>query len=101
MPKALRYSEAIDLEWKMAELLRELAKRLEFTYVIDLRKYAPIYDNTVYDNFFMGGHMSTMGYLFTAQIVMSYIDFIIRHNVDDFRQTGFIGKGIHNARFKW
>ena len=85
-----------------AELLRELASRMEFVYVIDLRKYAPVYDQTVYHNFFMGGHMSTMGYLFTAHLVMSYIDFIIRHNVDDFRQAGFIGKGgIHNSRFKW
>ena len=102
MPRQAGMEELYDKAYDYhAELLRELSKRIEFTYVIDLRKYAPIYDHTVYSNFFMGGHMSTMGYLFTAHIVMSYIDYIIRHNVDDFRQTGFIGKGIHNARFKW
>jgi hypothetical protein len=30
----------------------------------------------------------------TAKMVDSYIDYIIRHNPDDFRRVPFIGKGL-------
>ena len=32
------------------------------------------------------------GYMLTAKIVDSYIDYIIRKNSDDFRRVAFIGK---------
>jgi len=38
-----------------------------------------------------------MGYLLTATMTLSYIDYIIRHNMDDFKQIGFIGTGIENV----
>ena len=31
------------------------------------------------------------GYLFTARMIVSYVDYIIRHNMEDFKQVGFIG----------
>ncbi len=37
------------------------------------------------------GHMNAMGYLLTAHYFMTYIDWIIRHNVHDFRFVQFIG----------
>jgi len=45
--------------------------------------------------------MNPMGYLLTAKYVMSYIDYIIRHNMEDFAQVGFIGTPHHNASAKW
>ncbi len=39
--------------------------------------------------------MNPMGYLFTAKIVGSYIDYIIRHNMNDFFDVGFIGTDLH------
>ncbi len=38
--------------------------------------------------------MSPTGYLLTAKMVMSYIDYIIWLNPDDFKHAGFIGTNI-------
>ena len=84
------------------ELLYKMAEMFEFTYVIDLRRDAPVYDNYFGKKFFLGGHMNSMGYLLTAKMVTTYIDYIIRHNMDDFVQVGFIGKGgVYNSSRKW
>ena len=43
-----------------------------------------------------------MGYLLTGKMVSSYIDYIVRNNMEDFAQLGFIGKdGVHNCQAKW
>lgn len=83
------------------ELLYRLSEIFEYTYVIDLREYAPVYDEDFRSKFFLSGHLNTMGYLLTARMVMTYIDYIIRHNLEDFMQAGFIGKGIHSEGYKW
>ena len=91
-----------ELKEMFAKLLYEIADMFEFTYVLDFYKYAPVYDDKFKDNFFLGGHMNAAGYWLTSQMVMSYIDYIIRNNPDDFTQIGFIGKGgIHNVHAKW
>ena len=38
----------------------------------------------------MHGHMNPSGYIFTARIIDSYIDYIVRHNPQDFSNVGFI-----------
>jgi lysophospholipase L1-like esterase len=75
----------------MTNLLYDLASTFTNTYVIDLRKYAPVYDEQFYSCFFLGGHMNPAGYLLTAKMIASYIDYIIRHNFDDFKKIGFVG----------
>ena len=35
--------------------------------------------------------MNPAGYLFTAQLIASYMDYIIRHNMSGFAQAGLIG----------
>ena len=59
-----------------------------------------LYEFSFKDRFYLGGHMNPMGYIFTAKIIASYIDYIIRHNYDDFRQVGFIGTDYCNADYK-
>lgn len=86
---------------RMAKFLLELPKHFEFLYVINLRKYAPIYNKKFGRKYFLGGHMSPAGYKFTADMISTYMDYIIEHNVDDFRQVGFIGKGVYNEKEKW
>ena len=82
------YAEAHrDLIYKMAEIF-------EHTYVIDLYKYAPKYDDKFKEQFFLSGHMNAFGYILTAKMVISYIDYIIRHNMDDFRKISLINTGI-------
>lgn len=83
------------------ELMYELADLFDNTYVIDLWQYGPLYDEKFKENFFLGGHLNASGYLLTAQMVMSYIDYIIRSNPDDFAQVGFIGSPFHNSLRKW
>lgn len=76
---------------KIAEFLRALPSYFEFLYLIDLRKYAPLYDIEFKKKYFCGWHMSAMGYKFTADMISTYIDYIIRNNYEDFKQVAFIG----------
>lgn len=79
---------------KMIELLYSFEKSFENSYVIDLYKYGPVYDEKFREKFFLYGHMNPSGYIFTARLIDSYIDYIVRHNPDDFRNCGFIGTDI-------
>ncbi len=94
-------SEGDKIAKKMTELLYDLTKIFEFSYVIDLYNYGPLYDTEFRRNFFLGGHLNPAGYMLTATMVMSYIDYYIRQNPDDFTQAGFIGKSAHNHLAKW
>ena len=86
---------------KFREMQIQMVKNNEFLYLIDLRKYAPIYGKRIKKKYFLGGHMSAAGYKFTSDLVITYLDYYIRKNMDDFKQIGFIGKGIHNTKEKW
>ena len=65
------------------------------------------------EKYFLLGHMNPAGYLLVAKMVDSYIDYIIRHNLDDFKciaediikQNGFsytvkarVGKSYFDTR---
>ena len=79
---------------EMQQAMFRLADLFEGVYVIDLHTYAPIYDERFKEEYFLLGHLSPAGYLFTAKMVDSYIDYIVRHNPQDFKNVGFIGTGI-------
>lgn len=89
LPKG-EYATAGDGD-KHDELLHQMTDLFTNTYLIDLRKYSPEYDSEFKKKFFVGSHMSAAGYIFTAQMITSYIDYIVRHNFEDFAQVGFIG----------
>ena len=74
-----------------AARLHELAAYFDNTYVMDFRAYAPEHDEAFTHMFYLHGHMNPMGYRFTAEMIGSYIDYIIRHNPKDFARVGFIG----------
>lgn len=76
---------------KHAKLLHDLTKIYSNSYVIDLFKYAPIYDAEFKTKFFLEGHMNPAGYRLTAIFIASYIDYIIRSDFNAFKQVGFIG----------
>lgn len=86
---------------KHREILYKFADMFDYTYVLDFWKYAPLYTKDFRDKFYLGGHLNPMGYMLTAKMVMSYIDYIIRHNMEDFKQVGFIGTPYHNTSAKW
>lgn len=91
--------EALRLGDAHADLLYTLADLFPHTYVIDLRKYAPVYDEKFQELFYLFDHLNPMGYLLTARMTISYIDYIIRHNMKDFKQVGFIGTPYYMDRF--
>lgn len=76
---------------KICALLYKIAGLFDNVYVIDLCKFGPVHDEDFEKKYYLGGHMNPMGYLLTARIMCSYIDYIIRHNMEDFRKVGFIG----------
>lgn len=78
-------------------MLYKLAEVFDNCYVIDLMTYGPKYDSEFKRNFYLGGHLNACGYMLTAKLISSYIDYIIRHNLEDFKQIGFIGTPYKNT----
>lgn len=81
-------------------LLYELTKVFPHSYVLDIRKYAPVYDAAFREAFYMGGHLNPLGYELTGQMVCAYIDYLVRNNPNDFRKMGFVGTSLDNDRYK-
>lgn len=78
----------------MIKALYALAEHFDNSYVINLYKYGPVYDDEFRSKYYLHGHMNPMGYIFTAKLIDSYIDYIIRTNPSDFKNVGFIGTDI-------
>ncbi len=91
MPREEEPEENRRIKQAHAQALYALADAFENTYVIDLFRYGPVYDRAFKEKFYLGGHMNSAGYLLTARMIGSYLDYIIRYHMDDFRQIGFVG----------
>lgn len=78
----------------MVNALYALAEHFDNAYVIDLYRYGPYYGERFKEKFYLHGHLNPMGYILTARMVDSYIDYIIRYNPEDFKNAGFIGTDI-------
>ena len=94
-------SDRADREEATREVIALLYKFTEIfdnSYVIDLCKYGPIYDTKFRERFYLHGHMTPDGYILTAELIDSYIDYIVRHNPRDFKQVGFINSGIEHDK---
>ena len=77
-----------------AEVINKFPEVFSNCYVLDFGKYGPEFDDEFRKKFYLGGHMAPAGYVVIAQMVASYIDYIIRHNIEDFKQVGFIGTDL-------
>lgn len=96
MPRSVPESEEqVAKKEKHAQLLHALAEKFPNTYVIDLFHEGPVHDEEFQHNFYLRGHLNPAGYLFTAQMMMTYIDYIIRNNPRDFSEVPFIGTDLH------
>ena len=73
-----------------AALLHAFAEKFPYTYVIDLYAHAPDYDTSFYEKFGLNGHLTPAGYLLTAKMIGTYIDYIIRSDLPAFKQVGLI-----------
>ena len=74
-----------------AKLLHDLVNVFDYSYIIDLYEYAPIYDQAFKEKFYLEGHMNPAGYYLTAVMISSYIDYLVRKDFHAFTQVGFIG----------
>lgn len=90
-PKDHRDERNINSAEDMTKLLYDLAELFENTYVLDIREYGPINDDEFKKRFYLGGHLNAAGYLLYGKIICSYIDYIIRHDFEAFKQIGFVG----------
>lgn len=75
---------------EVKKALYDLAGHFDNAYVIDLDTYGPIFDDRVHEQYYMYGHMNPSGYILIAELVDSYIDYIVRHNPKDFEMVAFI-----------
>ena len=76
------------------KVMSELAEYFDNTYLLNMYEYGPKFNAEFQQKYYLHGHLNPMGYLLQAKLVDSYIDYIIRHNPDDFRNAGFIGTDI-------
>ena len=91
IPRGSQDPERSRLEDRHRELLLGLKEMFPRVYILDLRKYAPVYDAEFHKTYFLGGHMNPLGYLYTSRLVLTYMDSIILDNPQAFAQVGFIG----------
>lgn len=84
----------------MSKELAKLHDIFEFTYLIDMATFAPVYDATMRQSFGMGFHPNPMGYYAYALMIGNYIDYILRSNPKDFASIPFIGTSLKNKDFK-
>ncbi len=94
MPKETADQARESLKLAHRDLLYKFAEKFDNTYVLDFNEFAPVYDDEFKKKFYLLGHLNPMGYLLTAKMVASYIDYIIRNKPDDFKEVGFIGTNI-------
>ena len=95
-PRAPVAPEIMAFYDKHAAILRDIAALFDGCYLLDLRRYGPVYDAEFRRRFYLGGHLNAAGYRLTALMMESYIDYIVRHNPDDFKQIGFVGTPFYN-----
>jgi len=86
-PKGRRGGEPGIIE-KAIEALYAMAEMFDNTYVIDLMKYGVEYDAEWGKMFKLNGHLNAAGYMFSAKVICSYMDYIIRHNFEKFKTVG-------------
>lgn len=96
MPRLGADDARAELRDRHREALYCLAERFPNTFVLDFRQYAPVYDKDFYKTFGLGGHLNSMGYLLTARMVVSYIDYIVRSDLPRFARVGCINTPWEN-----
>ena len=76
------------------DILEGMTRLFGHTYLLDMYNFAPRHDEE-YRRTYRLGHLTPAGYIVTARMIESYIDYIIRRNPDDFKQVPFIGSDLY------
>lgn len=100
MPRETRRSQrCVEIGQEHRDLLYAFAGRDPDIEVIDLWQFAPEYDDEFRKTFFLGGHMNPLGYLFTARLVATCIDWLIRRDPTAYAEIGFIGTEYQHLKY--
>lgn len=81
--------------------LQKVCEMFDFTYLIDMTTYGPVYDHKVRTKYGMGFHPNAMGYYAYALMIGNYIDYIIRSKPAEFSEVPFIGTDLKNNDIKY
>ena len=72
-------------------VIRGMATAFSNVYVIDLYTYADnFYSQNWLNNYFESGHYNVVGYEYSAAVMLTYIDWIIRNNYSSFENVNQI-----------
>lgn len=71
--------------------IADMINHFDNCYYINLFDNEVAYNTNFKEMYFNGFHENAMGYLRTAWVISSYVDWIIRNNYTDFREVAFIG----------
>ena len=72
-------------------IIRSLVDKFDNVFLIDLWTYAKPVNGVWAQKYREGYHLNTVGYLYTAYEMMTYIDWHVRRNPLAFRDVGLIG----------
>ncbi len=100
MPEENNRAEIQILKDAHAKLMYEFAEYFSNAYVLDLKRYGPVYDEDFKEKFYLNGHLNACGYALTAKMLLSYIDYIIRHHFEDFKEIGLVNTPWKNYKEK-
>lgn len=89
MPKSFDPDNTNTNAWN--QIIRNMTTKFSNIYIIDVYNYAPLYGAAFRAKYFMGGHMNAAGYQYMANMLMTYIDWIVRKYPADFAQEAFVG----------
>ena len=70
--------------------IRDIVELFDKCYCIDLANGVN-YDSNFISRYYLGGHMNAAGYEYTAYVMNTYIDWIIRNNFSDFKNAALVG----------
>ena len=71
--------------------IRSCVALFDHVYLLDMYQYFPRVDGTWGARYRHSSHFTAQGYLEVAWGIMNYIDFVVRHNWDAFKNQGLIG----------
>lgn len=88
-----------DLRKDHSDFLNDLTKKIDNSYCIDLYKYHPLIDEEYKKKYYLNGHLNAAGYYFLSLMISSYIDYIIRHNFEDFTDIALVTTPMYKEQY--
>lgn len=73
------------------QVIRDMPTKFTNVYIVDIYTYAPVFNTTFRAKYWLGNHMTAVGYQYYAYLIMTYIDWIVRTYPTDFKQEQFVG----------